>query len=508
MSSISSAVLDTYLSRILGYSLTPGNFSTVTPNLPQRVALLGEVNDANQLTFDTNPYQIVSLKEAGDRYGYGSPIYNAVRILYPQFGGGMQGIPLIVYPQAAAVGAAAKVLSVTPTGTATAGGTVTLVINGRRGLDGVAFDVNIAAADTPTIIVQKMIDSVNNVLGSTVIGTNPVATVATFTAKWKGLTSQDINILVDVTNSTLTGVTFAVTQVTAGSGTPSIAAALTSFGSEWNTIICNTYGAVTSIMTSLEQFNGKPDVTAPSGRYTAIVWKPCIAITGSLLADPSSLTNTRLNELTIAIAPAPLSTGLALEAAANMTVLAALVFQNNPELDVAGKAYPDMPTPLSIGGMSDYDTRNLIMGKGCSTVDLIAGQYVVQDFVTTYHKLGETPPQYRYPRILNIDWNMKFGLYLIEQANVIDHVIANDDDIVLADKVIKPKIMVQLLSSYAEQCVKRGILVDAKFFQESIVVGISQTNPDRLDTRYKYKRSGYARVVSTTAEAGFNFGTI
>lgn len=507
MGAISNAVLDTFVSRVLGYSLTAGNFQTITSNLPQRIALLGEANNANQGTLDTNPFTLLNLKQAGDRYGYGSPIYNAARILLPQTGGGVSGIPIVVYPQTEAGGAVAKALDVTPTGTATGNGTITLVINGRRGLDGVFFDVNIVSGDTPTIIVQKMIDAVNIVLGSTVIGTNSVATVARFTAKWRGLTSNDINITVD-TNNTSLGVTFAVTQFAAGTGTPTIAAALALFGSQWNTIVLNPYGTDTSTMTALEAFNGRPDATSPTGRYGALVWKPFIAITGSIAADPSAITDARLNDLTIAIAPAPLSKGLPLEAAANMTVLFANVAQNNPELDVAGKAYPDMPAPTSIGVMADYATRSSFVSKGCSTVDLVGGQYVVQDFVTTYHKIGETPPQYRYPRILNIDFNVKYGVLILEEINVVDHFIAKDDAIVSAQKVVKPKMWKSVLNKYALDLEARGLIVDAQFMQDSLVVGLSTTNPDRLETYFKYKRSGFARVVSTTAEAGFNFGTL
>ena len=52
----------------------------------------------------------------------------------------------------------------------------------------------------------------------------------------------------------------------------------------------------------------------------------------------------------------------------------------------------------------------------------------------------------------------------------------------------------------------RGLIVDTDFSTESTTVGISSTNPDRFETFFGYKRSGFGRVISTTAEAGFNFG--
>lgn len=503
---ISDAVLDSYISRVVGYKLTTGNFATSTPNLPQRIAVLAEANEANQATLGLTPYEITSAQEAGSRYGFGSPIYNIARILLPVNGGGVSGIPVVVYPQAKAAGAVAKVVTVEPDGTATASGTHTLYIAGRNGLDGLFYDININVGDSEPIITGKITDAINSVLGCPVTATDDDY-VVNLTAKWKGLTSNDITVSVD-TNGNSLGITYTVVNATAGAGTPSIASALSSFGSNWNTIVVNSYGAVPSIMSALESYNGKPDPTSPTGRFASTTMKPFIAITGSVADDPSSITDARLNELTIAIAPAPLSAGLPMEAAANMTVLFALVSQNTPHLDVAGKSYPDMPTPTAIGSMSDYTTRNTIVKKGCSTVDLIGGKYVIQDFVTTYHKLGENPPQFRYPRNLMIDLNVYYGYYLLEQINVVDHSIAADADTVSATKVIKPKQWLAILNNYADTLANRALIVDASFMQSSIKVGLSSSNPDRLETYFKYKRSGFTRISSTTAEAGFNFGTL
>ena len=156
--------------------------------------------------------------------------------------------------------------------------------------------------------------------------------------------------------------------------------------------------------------------------------------------------------------------------------------------------------------MSTYANRDAIVKKGCSTVDLIAGVYVMQDFVTTYHPIGETPPQFRYVRNLNIDFNVRFGYYLLEQIYVMDHVIAKDTDIVNSGNVVKPKDWKGVLFTYATDLTKRSLITDPEFMEESISVSLSTTNPDRLDTTFSYKRSGYARIAATTATAGFNFG--
>ena len=41
---------------------------------------------------------------------------------------------------------------------------------------------------------------------------------------------------------------------------------------------------------------------------------------------------------------------------------------------------------------------------------------------------------------------------------------------------------------------------------DSLLVELSSSNPDRLETSFRYKRTGFLRISSTTMEAGFNFG--
>lgn len=494
------------ISKVVGYKLTKGNFQETSPNLPQRIAILAEANTDNQETLETAATEITTAQQAGELYGFGSPVYAIMRILRPVNGGGIGGIPTVVYAQEQAVGAAEKIYTITPTGVATGNGTHSIVIGGRYGVDGETYDINILKDETTDDIAAKIEDVINAVLGCPMTATSDDYE-AVLTSKWKGLTSEGITVSVD-TNGNDLGITYAIESTQSGSGTPSIAAALTSFGNEWNTIVVNSYGTVESIMDALEEYNGIPDPDEPSGRYTGIVFKPLIALTGSVAENPSTITDTRSSDVTIAICPAPLSDGLPMEAAANMARLFGRVTQDNPHLDVSGKSYPDMPTPDSIGAMADYENRDSYVKKGCSTVDLVAGAYVVQDFVTTYHPLGELPPQFRYCRNLMLDFNVRYGYFLLEQINVVDHSISNDSDTVNVDNVVKPKQWKGIINKYAEDLAKLALIADAAFMQDSITVEISSVNPDRLKTFFRYKRTGYARISSTVAEAGFNFGEV
>lgn len=502
---ISTAVGLELVAKIVGYQLNTGDFSESTRNLPMRIAILGEANTANQGGLDLTPKPILSAQEAAVDYGYGSPLYSMMRILRPINSGGIGGIPTIVYPQESS-GATAAEREITVTGTATGNGTHTVVINGRKGIDGGKYDITVVTNDTPTIIAAKITDAVNAVLGAPVIASSALG-VAACLAKWTGLTSESLDIEV-LTNGNALGLTYVVASTETGAGSPSVVAALNLFQENWNTIVINSYGEVAN--TDLETFNGKPDETNPTGRYQGIIMKPFVALYGDTTTDPSTLTDARLGELTNAVCPAPNSKGFDFEAAANMAVLFGRIVQDTPHLDVSGKSYPDMPIPADevIGSMSDYIFRNSLVEKGSSTVILVAGRYQIEDFVTTYHPIGEVPPQFRYPRNLFVDFNIRFTYLLAEQIHVLDKAIAADNDVVTATNVIKPKMWLGVVDKMAVDFGKRALIADVPFMQNGIIVGLSENNPDRMETSFPYKRTGTVRIAATTVKAGFNFGNV
>ena len=330
------------------------------------------------------------------------------------------------------------------------------------------------------------------------------------TAKWKGLTSDELRVSV-FTNDVAAGMTYAVEKLTAGSGAVSIAAALAAFGENWNTFAINPYGSTK--FAEIESFVGVPGVTNPTGRYTGNVFKPCIFKFGSILSDKDDIValtdaSARKDQVANSLAPAPNSEGFPWEAAANLLLLEARTFEDSPHLDAAGQFYPDMPVPVdeNIGDMADYENRDYLSQRGASTVMLKNGKYQVQDDVTTYHPDGELPPQFRYVRSLLQDWNVRYSWLLIEDVNVRDKAITGDMTPVTASNVISPKQVKGMLIGLANDLATRAIITDPDFMIDSIQVQTGDTNPDRLEARFRYKRSSFHRIGSTTAVAGFAFG--
>lgn len=495
------------VSAVIGYELQKGFFNESSPNLPFPIVLLGEANTANQTGLNTDIVELSNLAQVNTLYGAGSPMAQAYRILKPVTGGGAQ-LPVLGLCVAAASGSAANVQTITVTGTANANNTHYVRVAGRDNVDGVFYAVNIVSGDTATATATKIKDAINAVPGSPVSASSS-AGVVTVTAKWEGLTSQGIVLAMD-TNNNAANVTYAIAEVTAGSGTPDIAAAVAKIGNNWYPLLVNGLGAVSATLTSLEAFNGKPDETNPTGRYVDEVWKPLIAITGSVADDPTSVTSGRRNALTIAIAPAPLSKGLPIEAAANMAVVFANQSNNAPHGDVINKVYPDMPLPDEglIPAMQSSSRRDEVVKLGCSTVVIEGGQWKIVDFVTTYRPEGEVVPAYRWCSVLVKHFNVRFTDRLKKETYFHGKTLVGDNDVVEVDDFIQPKMARAILSDMFDELVARAIITDAAFSKKSIRVAISSTNPDRLNDEWDYKVTGITRVLSTKAKGGFNFGKV
>ena len=174
-----------------------------------------------------------------------------MRILRPISGDGVGGIPTIVFPQISDEAATPSESIWTVTGTATKSATHYVVVNGRRSLDFQNYSFNVVAGDTPTIIAAKMADAVNSVLSSPVTASSALG-VVTFTTKWSGSTSTQVQILVDNQGNDA-GLTYVESDFIDGAGTVDLADSLEQFGNDWYTIVLNPYGSDNLILLALEQ---------------------------------------------------------------------------------------------------------------------------------------------------------------------------------------------------------------------------------------------------------------
>ena len=508
MTALSTAVSLDRVSAIAGYQIKGSLAGIKAGNLPQRIAVIAEANTANQVGLPTKK-SFTNAKEVGVAFGYGSPAYLIARILRPIGGDLLGGIPTVIYPVAEAGGAVACAITIGITGTATKTVTHKLKIAGRDQLDGDVYSFVVEKDDTAAEISQKMIDTVNKVLGTPVIG-SVVTDDAVFTSKWKGVSADELTVEVDI-NGDAAGLTYSEDSRVAGAGAPSIATALAAFGEEWNTLVVNAVNDSTAL-DALEAFNGTP--SGLDGRYEPTVFKPFIAFFGDnsvdTLAEATAITDARKNEVTNSLCPAPNSKGFSFEAPANVAFIYAKIAQDTPQSDPVYRLYPDMPTAEDIGDFSDPSKRDQLVKVGASTVKVNSGSYQIVDLVTTSHPTNEpqTAVLFRWVRdLVGLDWNIRYKYLLLENIYVIGKTIVENGKLVGASNTISPNDWKGILATQlAPQLEDEALIADAQFMIDSLQVQIGESNPNRFETTFKTQRTGTVRVSSTTNEALFNFG--
>jgi len=496
---ISNAVAPNRVSSVLGYEIKKGLAGVTGGYLPQRIAVVGEANSDKQAGLK-NKFQFTSADEVAIECGYGSPAHLAAIRLRGTIDVG--GIPTIMFPLPQAAAGAAQVNSITTTGTATKSATQYIIVAGKY----ISFTV--LKDETGDVILNKIKDAVNAILDTAMTAGTVATNALPMTAKWVGQTSADI--VIEFAGENI-GTTYVNTETSAGAGEVLPTDALALFGSEWNTQVVNCLGSTATILDAYESFNGNS--TDKTGRYNAESFKPCIVVTGVIDNDKDDLiaiTDSRKIEQTNVVMPAPKSLSLPLEIAAVTVAVYAPKVEVDPKSDILDSVLTGLTPPqdLEAGDMDVYNNRDFVVKGGCCTVVLRDGNYVVKDFVTTYHPVGEDPPQFRWVRNLaGIDFNIAYRTLFIDEAFIKGKTILPDSNPSTDPNVIKPKdakgLMInKLFVPFAND----GILAEAAYSIDNCDVQINGTNPDRLDFSNPYKRSGFARILSTTAIANFNLG--
>jgi len=506
MAAISTSVDLNRVSAIVGYEIQATLEGIKAGNLPQRIGVLAEANSLNQSGLP-NSLNFTTSKEVGEIMGYGSPAYQIARILRPISGDLLGGIPTVIYPVVEDGTPTVTTSTIAITGTASKTATHKLIINGREQVDGANYSFVVEKDDAPAAVAQKIIDTVNAVLGAPAIGTLSTND-AVLTSKWKGLTSAELNVVIDQQGEAA-GLDYAVVNVD-GAGTPSIATALGNLGDEWTTLLINAIGTDTTTLDALEGVNGDPN--AKTGRYEPTFFKPFVALVGSTLSTLTGLTaitDARKSEVTNAICPAPNSTGFSFEAPANVAFIYGKIAQDTPQSDPINQLYPDMPTPDDIGEFSDPSKRDQLVKVGSSTVKINSSRYQIVDLVTTYHPDEEpaTATLFRWVRdLVGLDWNIKYSYSLEEEIFVVGKTIIPNGKTVSAANTISPDRWKARLNGLADELEDRALIADAKFMKESLQVQIGESNPNRFETTFKAQRTGIARVLATTNQTLFKFG--
>ncbi len=479
--------------RTLGVSTI---FENLRPNgatlLPLALGVIGQ--GATASTYPLEKTQVFSAVEAGNLYGFGSPIYTAVKQLLPSNGDGVGSIPVMVLPLEDAAGAVAATGQVSISGTATAQGTVQVLLNNIRS-DGVLVNVGDDAATVATAIAAAV--QTNLTLPATAV---PTAGDIDLTAKWAGESSNDIAITIE---GEVAGITFAATPFSGGTLNPDVDNALALVGEQWITHMVNCLNADDS--TTLDKY-----ATWNEGRWIGTVRKPALVFTGftGSQAASTAITSVRGSDRTNGLLNAPSCPDGALAVGARILARIAVVANNNPARDYGSIGVTGL-TPGPDSAQWSYAERDSALKAGSSSSVVRDGQIKISDTVTCYAPVGDPDPAYRYACDVVKVFNVLYSLNLIFETPEWDGAPLLPDEQPSANPdAKKPRMARAAVASMIDGLALQAILADPATAKQTIRAQISASNPKRLDIDFTVQIAGNTNIISIDFRFGFFFGQL
>jgi phage tail sheath gpL-like len=460
--------------------------------LPQRIAVIGQ--GATSSVYSTDKTRVTSANQAGQLFGYGSPVHLAVRQLLPLSGDGVGTIPVTVYPLVDDASGVAAAGDVTPSGTATEAASYVLRIGGIRS-DSFVIDTTDAVAD----MIDKMVTAVNAVPEMPVTAVDGT-TQLDLTAKWEGASGNDITI--EVLGSTTAGITFALTQPTGGLVNPDVQPALDQIGDVWETLLLNCMDIADTV--TLDKYS-----TFGEGRWGALTRKPLIAFTGNTEVSANTaitVTDARKTDRTNVQLVAPGSTSLPFTVAARQLARIAKVANNNPARNYGSQQATGL-IPGADGDQWLYNDRDLAVKGGSSTSTVRDAVVTIGDVVTMYHPSGDPLPAYRQVVDIIKLMNTIFNFDLEFVSTKWDGMPLIPDGQPTINPDARTPIAVQAaIAAIVDGLANEAILSDPASIKASIITEIDSQNPKRLNASVTVRLSGNVDIISVDLDFGFYFG--
>ncbi|MCK4518194.1 hypothetical protein KAT92_05420, partial [Candidatus Babeliales bacterium] len=378
---ISTAVDASAVARVVGIKTIFKNLRGGILFLPQRIAVVGQGNSV--AVYDNTKRQVTSAQEAGELYGFGSPIHLAVRQLLPVNGDGVGTIPVTIFPLDDDGAGVVSTGDVTPGGVPTVAASYLVRVNN---IDSEEFVISVG--DTVAVIVTAMTAAINAVLEMPIIAVDGTTKV-NFTSKWKGTSANDI--VVEVVGSTTAGNTFAITQAVGGLINPDVDDSLDQIGDVWETLVLNCMDVADTA--TLDKFS-----VFGEGRWGALTRKPLVTFTGNTALTvtlATTVSDARKTDRVNAQLVAPGSNDLPLVVAARQLARIAVLANNNPPHDYGSQDATGL-VPGDDGAQWTYADRDSAVKKGSSTIEVKDGVANISDVVTFYHPTGGEIPAYRF----------------------------------------------------------------------------------------------------------------
>lgn len=490
MAEISTAIPPSYLARAVGVKTQFRNLSEAARLLPMRVNIVGQGVTGGVFSLDKR--RVFSALEVAQVFGFGSPLHLAAEQLLPANNDGIGAIPLTIYPLDD--GTTASAGDITPTG-----GPQTETQSYIVKINEIRSETIVIPKDTTAVAaVALLLAGINAIVGMPMLAADGTTKVD-LTAKWKGVSGDDLFIEIE---GTVAGLTFAIVQPTGGAGNPDVQDALDQLGTDWDTLILNCLDIAD--VTNLAKYS-----TVGEGRWQPIKPKPFLTFTGNNETDvatavtvPDSRPTDRVNVQLVA----PGSRNLPFVIAARELARIAKIANENPPVDYALQRADGLVPGADIDQWDDIE-RDFAFKSGSSTIEVIDSVINLSNTLTFYHPSGDPTPAYQYAvdviKVMNVVYNIRL---IFENPEWAPAVLIPNGQSTSNPRAKNPSMAVAAVARMLDSLAELAIISDPDTAKATIVAEIGETNPKRLNISFTYQISGNTNQISIDANWGFFFG--
>lgn len=411
--------------------------------------------------------RVTSGPQADTLFGAGSMLSGMVRAALAQD----SFTELMVMPVADNVAGVAATGTLAFTGPATASGTVSLMIAGRR------VDVGVTSGDAATAIATAAAAAINAAADMPVTASATTGTV-TVTSRHKGEAGNTIDLRVNyyAGQALPAGVALVITAMSGGTGNPDLSSALAALGDEWFQTWAIPYTDAATLADVKAELASR---FAWDREIEAHAFAAARGSQGTLGTLGDSHNSPHLGIVMANNEPMP-----AYEKAAETMAIAAFFAAIDPARPIQNLPYKWCLAPVA-ADLFTNEERNLLLFDGIATTKVDAtGQMLVERLITTYKTNAAGGSDISY-----LDCETLFTLMFIRHdwrdyilRKYPRHKLANDGTRYgIGQPVVTPVVMKAEAIAKFREWEQIGLVENIDDFKANLIAERNISDPNRLD---------------------------
>jgi phage tail sheath gpL-like len=377
--------------------------------------------------------------------------------------------------------------SIAFSGTASAAGTIALMVAGR------ALQVGVSSGNN-NVAVATAVAAAVNALADLPVTADALSGTVTLIAKNKGETGNDIDVRVNYYDgeSTPAGLTVVVTPMASGATNPVLSAAIAAMGDEWFHAVASAFRDASNLAALKDEMDSR---WGPIRQIDGHVIAAASGTVGAMISLGSGLNDKHLSIVATQKSPTP-----AYEVAAETASIVAYYAAIDPARPLQTLSYVWMKAPAR----SDRHTqteRNTQLYSGIATVRVSpAGAVTIERMVTTYriNEAGGNDPVY-----LDIETMLTLQYIRWDWRNYVlrkypRHKLANDGTrYAPGQAIVTPLVMKAEAIAKFTDWESQGLVEGFAQFKRDLVVERNAGDPNRLDVLLPPDLVNQLRVCAT-----------